>query len=71
MGPSMDRQNPYIARSPQIYGGRPVVRGSRILVQTIVEYYKLGMTVDEVLAEFPAIKNARSFRTSSNSATKG
>ena len=53
--------HPYITRAPDIRGGRPVIRGTRILVQTIVGYYKLGMTVDEILDGLPHLTAAQVF----------
>jgi uncharacterized protein (DUF433 family) len=53
--------HPYITRSPDVCGGRPVVRDTRIPVQTIVGYYKLGMTVDEILAGLPHLTAAQVF----------
>ncbi len=42
-------------------GGRPVVRGTRIPVQTIVGYYKQGLSVDEILAGLPHLTEAQVF----------
>jgi len=53
--------HPHIACTPGVCGGRPVVRGTRIPVQTIVGYYKLGMAVDEILAELPHLTAAQVF----------
>ena len=53
--------HPYVSRVPDICGGRPTIRDTRIPVQTIVGYYKLGMTVDEILAELPHLKAAQVF----------
>jgi uncharacterized protein (DUF433 family) len=54
-------QHPYVVRSPDVCGGRPVIRETRIPVQIIVGYYKLGMTVDEILAEIPHLTAAQVF----------
>lgn len=53
--------HPYVTREPDICGGRPTIRGTRIPVQTIVGYYKLGMTVDEILAGLPQLTAAQVF----------
>lgn len=42
--------------SPDICNGKPVVRGTRITVQTVLEFLAAGDSVDEVLAEYPALK---------------
>lgn len=33
--------------------GQPCIRGLRITVQDVLEYLAGGMTVDEILADFP------------------
>lgn len=35
--------------------GQPCIRGMRITVQDVLEYLAGGMTVDEVLADFPEL----------------
>ncbi len=37
-------------------GGRPTVRGMRFAVADVLEYLAGGMTVDELLAEFPYLE---------------
>lgn len=39
---------------PDICSGRPVVRGTRIAVQTVLEFLGAGDSVEDVLAEYPA-----------------
>jgi uncharacterized protein (DUF433 family) len=34
-------------------GGKPCVRGLRITVTDILDYLAAGMTVDEILSDFP------------------
>ena len=36
-------------------GGKPCVRDTRITVYDVLSYLAAGMTVDEVLADFPAL----------------
>jgi uncharacterized protein (DUF433 family) len=60
-GEEVEASHPYITRTPEICGGRPIVRGTRIPVQTIVGYYKLGMDVDEILAGLPHLTAAQVF----------
>jgi uncharacterized protein (DUF433 family) len=40
---------------PDICNGRPVVRGTRIAVQTVLEFLAAGDSVDDVLEEFPSL----------------
>ena len=56
-----ETSHPYVTRSPDVCGGRPIVRGTRIPVQTIVGYYKLGMSVDEILTGLPHLTAAQVF----------
>jgi uncharacterized protein (DUF433 family) len=44
-----------IVIDPEICNGRPVVRGTRIPVQTIMEFLAAGDTVDEVLDAYPTV----------------
>jgi uncharacterized protein (DUF433 family) len=53
--------HPHIIRVPDVCGGRPIVRGTRILVQTIVGYYKQGLSVDEILVGLPHLTAAQVF----------
>ena len=41
--------------NPDICNGRPIVRGTRITVQTVLEFLAAGDSVDDVLAEYPAL----------------
>ena len=40
---------PYIISNPGIAGGRPVIEGTRITVNSTAGYYQLGMSIDEIL----------------------
>ena len=41
---------------PDICNGRPVIAGTRILVQTIMEFLGAGDSVDEVLEAYPSLE---------------
>ncbi len=41
---------------PDICNGRPVIAGTRIPVQTIMEFLGAGDSVDEVLEAYPSLK---------------
>ncbi len=45
-----------ITVSPDVCNGKPVVRGTRITVQTVLEFLAAGDSVDDVLAEYPTLK---------------
>jgi uncharacterized protein (DUF433 family) len=44
-----------ITIEPGKRGGQPCIRGMRITVRDVLEYLAGGMTVDEVLADFPEL----------------
>ena len=41
---------------PQICHGKPVIRGLRHPVESILEYLAAGDSIDDVLAEFPDLE---------------
>lgn len=45
-----------IEAHPGILGGKPVVRGTRIPVDLLLELVDAGMDVDDVLGEYPHLK---------------
>jgi uncharacterized protein (DUF433 family) len=49
---------PYIVRDPAICGGEPVVRGTRVTVRTVLASLAEGMTVAEILRDFPTLNEA-------------
>ena len=45
-----------ITVNPEILKGKPVIIGTRISVEFILELLALGMTVDEIVQEYPHLK---------------
>ncbi|MCB0202861.1 MAG: DUF433 domain-containing protein [Anaerolineae bacterium] len=45
-----------IVRDPDILGGLPVFRGSRVPVQTLIDYLEHGQSIDDFLDDFPTIE---------------
>jgi len=43
---------------PRICNGRPVVRGTRITVQTVLEMLGAGDSMEDVLAAYPTLTRA-------------
>jgi uncharacterized protein (DUF433 family) len=43
-----------IQRDPAICGGQPVIRGTRVLVRSILGYLAHGADAAEILREFPS-----------------
>lgn len=54
--PKLDYRN--IEKDPARCGGQPVVSGSRIRVATILNCYRQGMRVEEIVQQYPSIKPA-------------
>ena len=40
-----------IVRNPELRGGRPIIGGTGVTVRTVVGYYKLGLTAEEIAYE--------------------
>lgn len=47
--------NGFIVQDPQICGGEPVVRSTRVTVRTVLASLAEGATVEEILADFPSL----------------
>ena len=51
----MALNNGIIVRDPEILGGTPVFRGTRVPFQTLLDYVEGGETLDEFLDDFPTV----------------
>lgn len=55
----MSREQPYfserIVRDPAILGGKPVVRGTRIAVEVVLEYLAHNPVFDDLFADYPRL----------------
>ena len=45
-----------ITFDPEVMGGQACIRGLRIPVSTVVKLVAAGMTVEEILKEYPALE---------------
>jgi uncharacterized protein (DUF433 family) len=43
-------------RDPEVLGGTPVFRGTRVPIRTLIEYLEGGQTVDEFVDDFPSVR---------------
>ena len=50
-----------ITRSPDVCGGQPVIAGTRTPVRSIVGYYKMGLSVEEILEGLPHLNPSQVF----------
>ena len=48
-----------VSCSPDVMGGTPVFRGTRVPVQTLLDYLEAGDTIDEFLIGFPSVTRAQ------------
>ena len=52
----MDSTKPsVISSSPDVLGGTPVFSGTRVPVQTLIDYLEDGETIDDFLEGFPTV----------------
>ncbi|MEW6296583.1 MAG: DUF433 domain-containing protein [Thermodesulfobacteriota bacterium] len=47
--------DPLITTSPDRLSGTPVFAGTRVPVQTLIDYLEAGDTLDEFLKDFPSV----------------
>jgi uncharacterized protein (DUF433 family) len=47
--------NNVITRDPEVLGGTPVFRGTRVPFQALLDYLEAGQTLDEFLDDFPTV----------------
>jgi uncharacterized protein (DUF433 family) len=47
--------SPLITTSPARLGGTPVFAGTRVPVQTLIDYLEAGDSLDVFLAQFPSV----------------
>lgn len=44
-----------VSSDPEVMSGAPVFKGTRVLVQTLIEYIEAGDSIDEFLEGFPSV----------------
>jgi len=48
-------RKPVISRNPKVMGGTAVFSGTRVPVQTLLDYLESGESIDDFLAGFPSV----------------
>lgn len=48
-------KQPIISRSPEIMGGSAVFHGTRVPVQTLLDYLEAAESIDDFLEGFPSV----------------
>ena len=51
----MTAGGPIIIRDPEILGGTPCFRGTRVPFKNLLDYIETGETLDEFLEDFPSV----------------
>jgi uncharacterized protein (DUF433 family) len=51
----MSSSQSIILRDPDVLGGTPVFRGTRVPFQALLDYLEGGQTLDEFLDDFPTV----------------
>ncbi len=51
----MPKASSVVSISAEIMGGTPVFSGTRVPVQTLLDYLKAGESIDDFLAGFPTV----------------
>ena len=46
---------PIVSRNPEVMSGAPVFAGTRVPVQTLLDYLQGGESIDDFLAGFPSV----------------
>ena len=47
--------NELITKDPDVLGGTPVFKGTRVPFQNLLDYLEAGQTIDEFLDDFPSV----------------
>ena len=48
-------KQPVLSCNPEVMGGAPVFPGTRVPVQTLLDYLEAGDSIDEFLEGFPSV----------------
>ncbi|WP_447986083.1 DUF433 domain-containing protein [Nitrospira sp. Nam74] len=48
-------KQPVISRNSDVMGGTPVFYGTRVPIQTLLEYLEAGESIDDFLEGFPSV----------------
>lgn len=48
-----------ISNDPAVLGGRPVFRGTRVPVESLIWHLEKGITIDQFLEDFPSVTRAQ------------
>ena len=49
------KKHPYVSNKKGVCGGRSIIAGTRIPVWSITKWYKLGLSLEDIIREFPQL----------------
>jgi len=49
------QESSVVSADPRVMSGAPVFRGTRVLVQTLIEHLEAGDSIDDFLEGFPSV----------------
>ena len=52
-----------IAIDPEILGGQPVFKGTRVPVETLFDHLEAGVSLEEFLEDFPTVSKKQAIAT--------
>jgi uncharacterized protein (DUF433 family) len=52
-------EQPIVTSSPDVLSGAPVFAGTRVPVQSLIDYLEGGETIDDFLEGFPTVRRAQ------------
>ncbi len=55
----MGTKQPLVSRNPNVMGGAPVFCGTRVPIQTLLDYLEAGESIDAFLEGFPSVTRAQ------------
>lgn len=58
---TIDVLHVYVEKNPSKYEGKAVLKGTRIPVASIVNHYRSGMPIEEILEGYPSLTPAQLF----------
>lgn len=53
---TMEKEFESITKDPDILGGMPVITGTRVPADTLIDYFREGFTIDDFLRDFPGVE---------------
>ena len=59
----MENWQKYISINPEIRSGKPCVSGTRITVSDVLSYLASGMSMEEIIEDFPSLNKEKIIAT--------